>query len=197
MIKKVLLILSIFVFAQNLNANEQINLVKKQLLQTIDNVVVIVKDKNISKEIRNNKIINAITPIFNFKLMAKLSLGKVWKQLKKSDQELFIKLYVQRMKQSYSSKLDSYSDEKVKIVNIKQTKRNRIVITTNLTNEDNNLEILYKFYKLKRAKKDKDNWLIYDVEILGVSILKTDKAQFKEFLQTKNISELMNVLAKQ
>ena len=49
----------------------------------------------------------------------------------------------------------------------------------------------------KDKVRNKDKWLIYDVEILGVSILKTDKAQFKEFLQTKSISELMDALAKQ
>ena len=57
------------------------------------------------------------------------------------------------------------------------------------------MEIVYKFYKPKKPISGKDKWLIYDVEILGVSILKTDKAQFREFLQTKTIFELMKELS--
>ena len=67
----------------------------------------------------------------------------------------------------------------------------RLELVTNLISKDTKLEISYKFYKPKRLKMDKDSWLIYDVVILGVSILKTDKAQFREFLQTKTIKELM------
>ena len=67
---------------------------------------------------------------------------------------------------------------------------------SDLVSDDEKLEIVYKFYKPKRQKESKHSWLIYDVEILGVSILKTDKAQFKEFLQTKSIYELMDLLAK-
>jgi ABC-type transporter MlaC component len=59
------------------------------------------------------------------------------------------------------------------------------------------LEIAYKFHKPKVPLASKDKWLIYDVEILGVSILKTDMAQFKEFLQTKSMAELMDALEKQ
>ena len=54
---------------------------------TFENIIKIVKDKSLAKEQRNQKIVNAISPIFDFELMAKLSLGKVWKSLKKDDKK--------------------------------------------------------------------------------------------------------------
>ena len=189
--KKIIFVLvSLFILTQNLVANEQ-TILKDHFLNKINEVIVIVKDKNIEKEIRNSKIVEALTPMFDFTLMAKLSLGKKWKTLNSNDRTEFIKLYVERMKQSYSSKIDSYSDEKIEVTEIKQPKETRISLTTNLINKDNKLEISYKFYKPKKVRINKDNWLIYDVVILGVSILKTDKAQFKEYLQTKTIKDLM------
>jgi phospholipid transport system substrate-binding protein len=128
--------------------------------------------------------------------MAKLSLGKVWKKLNKSDKKQFVKLYVERMKQSYSSKIDAYSDEKVEVIKIKQPKSNRIELITDLVSKNDKLEISYKYYKPKKQKNGKDRWLVYDVIIIGISILKTDKAQFKEFLQTKTIDDLMEKLIK-
>ncbi len=181
------------IFTQSLVADEQENL-KKHFLHLIDKITLIVQDKTLTKEIRNANIVDLLTPTFDFELMAKLSLGKKWKKLSKQDKKRFITLYVKRMEQSYSSKLDSYSDEKVVIKELLQPKKNRIILITDLVSKDENLEIKYKFYKPKKPKKHKDTWLIYDVEILGISILKADKAQFKEFLRTKTIHELMDVL---
>jgi len=185
-----LVIISLFILSQNLVANEQL-ILKEHFLNKINEVIVIVKNKTLDKELRNSKIVNTLTPMFDFTLMAKLSLGKKWKQLNNSNQDKFVKLYVERMKKSYSSKIDAYSDEKIEVTKIKQPKSARMELITNLVSKETKLEISYKFYKPKNLKMDKDSWLIYDVVILGVSILKTDKAQFTEFLQTKTIEELM------
>jgi len=191
--KIIFLLASLFILSQNLVASEQ-TILKDHFLNKIDEVIEIVKDKTLEKTLRNSKIVESLTPMFDFTLMAKLSLGKKWKTLKRSDRKEFVHLYVERMKQSYSSKLDAYSDEKIEVTKVKQPKKNRIELVTNLISNDNKLEISYKFYKPKNLKMDKDSWLIYDVVILGVSILKTDKAQFREYLQTKTISELMGQL---
>lgn len=195
MIKKVILFFVTLMFAKGLFADEQKEL-KEHFLKKIDEVIIIVGEKNISKDDRNAKIVKSLTPMFDFELMAKLSLGNKWKELSKNDADKFVSLYVERMKQSYSSKIDAYKDEKVEIQSIKQEKDNKIAFITNLVGKDNKLEVVYKFYKPKEKITSKDTWLIYDVEISGVSILKTDIVQFKEFLQTKTIKDLMESLAK-
>lgn len=195
MIKKVILFFVALMFAKGLFADEQKEL-REHFLKKIDEVIVIVGEKNISKDDRNAKIVKSLTPMFDFELMAKLSLGNKWKELSKNDADKFVSLYVERMKQSYSSKIDAYKDEKVEIQSIKQEKDNKIAFITNLVGKDNKLEVVYKFYKPKEKITSKDTWLIYDVEISGVSILKTDIVQFKEFLQTKTIKDLMESLAK-
>ena len=186
---------SILVLAQSLVADEKTDL-RDNFLSLIDKVVVVTHNKSLSKDERNTKILNLLTPSFDFRLMAKLSLGKkAWKQLDIKDREKFTNLYITRMKKSYSAKLDSNSDGKVVVKKIQQLKKNRISLVTDFIGSDEKLDIVYKFYKPKKPISGKDRWLIYDVEILGVSILKTDKAQFREFLQTKTIFELMKELS--
>lgn len=194
--KKVLALGAVLFFAHDLAADESLEL-KEHFLKKIDEVILIVEDKGLSKNERNGNIVKSLTPMFDFELMAKLSLGNTWKELNSADRERFVKLYVERMKQSYSSKIDAYKDEKVEVKKIEQPQPNRIAFITDLVSKNEKLEIVYKFHKPKEKIASKDGWLIYDVEILGVSILKTDKAQFKEFLQTKSITELMDALAKQ
>lgn len=191
--KKIMMLCAVLVLAQGLFANEQTEL-KEHFLKKIDEVVLIVKDKTLSKDDRNSKIVKSLTPMFDFELMAKLSLGNTWKELNQADKDKFVKLYVERMKQSYSSKIDAYKDEKVEVTKIEQPKDNRITLSTDLVSEEDSLDIVYKYHKPKEKISNKDSWLVYDVEIKGVSILKADKAQFKEFLQTKSIHELMDVL---
>lgn len=193
--KKILVLCATVLFGQSLIANEQMEL-KEHFLNKIKEVISVVEDKKLSKSARNSNIIKTLTPMFDFELMAKLSLGSAWKDLKKEDKDKFVELYVERMKQSYSSKIDAYKDEKVEVKKIDQPQDGRIAFITDLVSKEEKLEIVYKFHKPKEKKGNKDSWLIYDVEILGVSILKTDIAQFKEFLQTKSIAELMDALAK-
>ncbi|QSZ41888.1 ABC transporter substrate-binding protein [Sulfurimonas aquatica] len=193
MLKRLLLICTVLLFTQNLAANDQTDL-KNHFLKMIDEVTLIIGDNSLNKSIRNKKIIDVLTPTFDFELMAKLSLGKSWKKLNSQDKQQFVELYVKRMEKSYSSKIDVYSGEKVEIKKIEQAKRNRIALVTDLISNDENLEIVYKFHKPKEKIKGKDKWLIYDVEILGVSILKTDKAQFREYLKEHGISGLLTKL---
>lgn len=193
-IKKILTAGIMLIFAHSLAASEQTEL-RDHFLAKIDEVIVVVKDKKLTKDKRNSDIIEILTPMFDFELMAKLSLGSGWKTLSDKDKEMFVKLYVERMKKSYSSKIDAYENEKVDVKKIEQPKDNRIALVTDLVSDKESFGIVYKFHKPKEQNSKKDSWLIYDVEILGVSILKTDMAQFKEFLQTKTITELMAVLA--
>ena len=192
MTKKALLLIAIFyttiAFATNINN------VKTNFTLTTNKIIKIIQNKKLDLQTRNDKIIEMITPMFDFKLMAKLSLGKTWKILDKQQQDEFVKLYVKRMKKSYSSKIDKYTNEKIVINDIQQIKKNRAILKTILITQDDKLEIIYKFYKPKKQRQNKNDWLIYDVVIAGVSIVKTDKAQFKAVLKETSIEALLDKL---
>jgi len=185
----------VFLMTTILNADTTTQ-IKKEFNNTFENIIKIVKDKSLAKEQRNQKIVNAISPIFDFELMAKLSLGKVWKSLKKDDKKAFVDAYVSRMKKSYSSKIDGFSDEKVVIKNIKQTKPNRIMLYSTIIANNEAIKINYKYYKAKSPKANKKSWLIYDVTIKGISIIKTDRTQFKAILKRESIKTLIEKMKK-
>ena len=185
----------VFLMTTILNADTTTQ-IKKEFNNTFENIIKIVKDKSLAKEQRNQKIVNAISPIFDFELMAKLSLGKVWKSLKKDDKKAFVDAYVSRMKKSYSSKIDGFSDEKVVIKNIKQIKANRIMLYSTIIANNEAIKINYKYYKAKSQKTNKKSWLIYDVTIKGISIIKTDRTQFKAILKRESIKTLIEKMKK-
>ncbi len=182
-----------FILAINIYALE-IEDIKINFQNMAIKIVKIVQDKTVTSDVRNDNIITTITPFFDFKLMAKLSLGRVWKTMDKAKQDKFIKLYVNRMKKAYSSKIDKYTDEKIVVNSIKQVKKTRVVLDTDLVNGDDKLEIIYKYYKPRKQLEGKHKWLVYDAVIAGVSLIKTDKAQFLEVIQDSSLDKLMEKL---
>jgi phospholipid transport system substrate-binding protein len=112
-------LMMVMVTSTMLSANT--DLLQKTFMKKIDQVIEVVLDKNITKENRNGKIVTLLSPMFDFELMAKLSLGKKWKTINKEDRKQFVRLYVERMKKSYSAKFDAYEDEKVLISSVENT----------------------------------------------------------------------------
>ena len=159
--------------------------VKAMTKERIGFVIGILKDTSVSKQERNAKIIAAVEPIFNFAQMAKLSLGKKhWKGLSKAQRKEFVEVFSQRLRESYLEKLDLYTDEEVAVEDAKRVKK-RIHVTTQLITKDDKKEMVYKFYKSKKG------WKVYDVVILGVSVVQTYRSQFNGFLQKDSVENLL------
>ncbi|MDX1295129.1 MAG: ABC transporter substrate-binding protein, partial [Sulfurimonadaceae bacterium] len=79
--------------------------------------------------------------------------------------------------------------QKVRIEPAKQTKKTRIEVPSYIIGHDGETEILYKFYRNKAGE-----WFIYDINIAGVSIIQTNRAQFAEYLKSASVSDLITKL---
>ena len=141
-------------------------------------------------EAKKKEIIEIVSPIFDFSLMAKLTLGrKFWPELTKEEKERFTELFVRRLKQSYLEKVTRYTCADVRIVyNAPIQVKKRIHIPTELISKDQKTSMLYKLYKSKHS------WKIYDMEIEGVSLVITYRSQFNQVLSGGTIDDLLTKL---
>ncbi len=154
-------------------------------------VISILQNKDVEQKEKEKQISKVVTPIFDFTLMAKLSLGrKHWPKLTPPQSEKFTKLFTERLKTSYLEKVKLYKDEKVLFKPTEQKKKNTISISTELIHNEKKIAIMYK---LRRVNK---HWKIYDVEIQGVSILLTYRSQFDEILRRGTVKDLLCRLEK-
>jgi phospholipid transport system substrate-binding protein len=155
--------------------------------ENIDNVVNVLQQKDLSIDEKASKIFPLLDSTFDYKLMSKLSLGqKVWLDISDKQRESFSKKFIAYMKNSYIDKLKLYTNEKASIKELKVMNPKRIWLITELSNDKNKYEIIYKFYP-----KGEDNWLIYDVNIIGVSLMRTYRAQFNDILKENSFDELL------
>lgn len=158
----------------------------------IDNATLILRDPKNQKEERAKKIFDIFDALFDYNLMSKLAIGgKQWGLLTPEKQNEFSKVFEKKLKNSYMEKLDLYTDEKIVIKNSEKIKDTRIHLTTHLMKNNEVYEIIYKFYKTPS-----NEWLIYDVDILGVSIIQAYRTQFADALAKESFEKLMTKLKK-
>ena len=158
--------------------------VRESLQGKIETAIGILRN-DLDQQEKNKQIVEVVMPMFNFPLMAKLTLGKkYWPDLTTRDQKKFTELFTQRLKEFYLNKLNNYTNEKVVFMKAKRAK-NKVKVPTQLIGKGDPVTILYKFYK------SKDEWLIYDVEIQGVSIISTYRSQFAQVLREGTVNDLL------
>jgi phospholipid transport system substrate-binding protein len=153
-------------------------------------VFSVLQKKDLSQPARKSEVVEIVTPMFDFKLMAKLSLGKkYWPDLSREHKERFTELFVERLRQSYLNKLTAYTDEKI-IYEPPVAVKKKVHVPTLLVSQGKKISMLYKLYS------SNNTWKIYDVEIQGVSIIRSYRSQFKEILQNGTFDELLQKMQK-
>ncbi len=177
-------VLGLLFFCQSVMAGDGTD-VEKILKHNLDAVFTILQKKDLDQQAKNSRIVEIVTPMFDFALMAKLSLGrKHWPGLSEEKKERFTELFITRLKASYLKNFTLYSDEKIVYEPPLQVKK-KIHIPTYLISKDKKISMLYKFFKAV------NDWKIYDLEIQGVSIIQSYRSQFSRILESGTVDDLL------
>ncbi len=186
--KFLVLVFSLLILSKSLFAIEE-SKIKDVMQEKIDNVIEILQQKDKTLKERTDKIFFIMDSLFDYNVMSQIALGKDWKNLSSEEKAEFTKLFEKKLKNSYIDKLDLYTNQKIKIDSLNKLNPKRIRLITYVIGKDDKYEIEYKFYK-----KSNDDWLIYDVNIIGVSIMQTYRQQFAGYLKDKSFKDLLLTL---
>ena len=95
-------VVSLLLFSQTAAADDKSEI--DNLLKTnLDAVFTILQKNDLDQQAKNKEIIDIVTPMFDFELMARLSLGKKhWSGLSQDKKERFIELFIKRLKASFT-----------------------------------------------------------------------------------------------
>ena len=151
---------------------------------TVDTVFAIINDTDLDQSVKKEKIMAVVTRIFNLPLMAKLTLGREhWTGLNSEQREEFTDLFIKQMKSTYLGQVELVADFKVLFERPIQQK-NKMTMLVRAKTKDEPIKILYKLYK------SKSQWQIYDVEIQGVSVIKSYGSQYSQVLKEGTYADL-------
>ncbi len=182
-------VLSLLIFSQVVAADDK-NAARELLETKIESALAVLQRKDLVQQEKNQKIVEIVEPIFDYNLMAKLTLGrKYWPGLSEKNRIRFTDLFVERLKATYIDKLSLYTDEKVTYEPPIQEGK-KIQIPTRVISKSNNIAMMYKLYKSSTG------WRIYDLEIEGVSLISSYRSQFYDILSKGTIEDLLLKLQK-
>ncbi|MGD8961232.1 MAG: ABC transporter substrate-binding protein [Desulfobacterales bacterium] len=188
--KTFLAVFGIFIFFSSFVVAGDKETAQDVLQSNLNAVFAVLEKKDLAKQAKQKMIEEIVTPMFDFQLMAKLSLGKKhWTGLTPEKKDRFTELFIKRLRQSYLNKLTAYTDEKIVYGSVVEVK-NKVHIPTDLVSKGKKISMVYKFYA------SQSGWRIYDVEIQGVSIIRSYRSQFAEILKNGTFEDLIAKMEK-
>lgn len=163
----------------------------EQLQPVIDRLITILDDDtlkgNEQKELRRSKIMDTISSGFDFKEMSRRVLGKTWNELSESERDYFVGQFTKLLENVYIGKLESYGGRTVDFV-AERIKGKRAQVTTLVPYEEAKIPIHYIM------QREVDKWMVYDINIEGVSLVRNYMEQFRAILRTQKYEGLIKTI---
>lgn len=164
-----------------------------QIREGVDRVFKILKDPELQGERkadqRRNAVVKAAGGIFDFREMAKRSLGQHWGKRTPVEREEFARIFAELVQRSYMSKVDQYRSEKIIIRGEKVDGDYAVVETTLPFGEGREIPIDYKMHNT--ADRWADRWKVYDLSVDGISLVANLHAQFNKIIWTSSYEGLV------
>ncbi len=163
-----------------------------QVRGTIDRVLAILQDpklKSKDKLVERRELLRRVIGArFDFAEMAKRSLGAEWRRLKPAQQQEFVELFTDLLRDAYVADIESYNGEKV--IYTRETQEERFATVDTILKSLNGTEYSIE-YRLHLIAKE---WKVYDVVIENVSIVNNYRAQFARVINRSAFDGLVRAL---
>lgn len=160
----------------------------EQLRNDVDAIVAILRMKNLDPEEKAERITVLVRQRFDFAAMSRLVLAVHWRRASGEQQSRFAELFADLLEANYRGRMEDYiseySNEYVEYVS-ETIRDGRALVETLLVTDAREIPISYKM--LRQGKE----WLIYDVAIEGVSLVRNFRGTYDEIVRREGIERLL------
>ncbi len=161
------------------------------LKPVLNDLTSVLADENLKgpahRDERRNKIMSLIKRGFDFREMSKRILGKTWRQIDDKERDHFVVLMTKLLENVYIGKLEGYTGQTIEFVE-ERVKGERAQVTTLIDDNNNKIPVHYIM------NKTDSGWMVYDINIEGVSLVRNYQEQFKSILRKDDYKGLVQVL---
>ena len=189
--KKIFLVLLFL----NLNILNVFSVEPDVFVQSTVNRASEILTKNISKEDKINNLKEIAKETVDIEGVGFYSLGSARKSLNNEQKIKYLELFEDYFLKSFSSRLSEYTNPEIDVLSKKVLSENYTIVNSVLkgTAERPEVKIDWRIYT-----KNKDNPLIRDLIIEGLSLARTQKEEFASILSSNdgNINSLFESLEK-
>ena len=178
-ISKYLFIFLIYI----LSVNNLYSIEPDVFVQSTVNRASKVLSENISKDSKIDKLKQIAIETVDIKGIGFYTLGSVRKNITENQKQKYSQLFTQYFLKSFSSRLAEYTNPEIDVYDKKFLNENYTIVNSLLkgTNERPEVKIDWRIYT-----KQKNNPLIRDLIIEGLSLARTQKEEFSSILNSNN-----------
>jgi len=137
-----------------------------------------------------------ITPVIehthDLPVIAKIAIGRHWKELTKEQQQEFTSTFRELSNSTYAGRFNSYSGEQFSLISEKPLKRNRVLVQTRFVKADGE-EIRFNYV----LHQTNDQWKIINIMVNGVSDLALKRTEYGGILKKDGFPALLQKLRTQ
>lgn len=137
---------------------------------------------------RREKIMSLIKRGFDFREMSKRVLGRTWQEIDAKERDRFTGLMTKLLENVYIGKLETYSGQTIEYA-AESIRDGRAQVSTFLV-DASGMKIPIHYIMHRTA----DSWMVYDINIEGVSLVRNYQEQFRSILRQENYEGLVKVL---
>jgi len=123
--------------------------------------------------------------LFDWQEMAQRSLGPHWRERSPAERQEFVPLFADLVERGYISKIEQYDGEKIQYTGERIEGDLATVRTKVITKQGTEIPIDYRMV-LRNGR-----WMIYDVDIEGVSLVANYRTQFNSVVRRSSYQELV------
>jgi len=135
---------------------------------------------------RRSAVRKIANEIFDFGEIARRSLGRYWQPLSEAQRTEFVGLFGDLLERSYISKIELYGGEKI-IYSGERVDGDLATVSTKIITK-NGTEVPVDYRLFRRGER----WMIYDINIEGVSLVSNYRTQFNKIIQTSGYNTLVD-----
>lgn len=184
MIKKRYYFLFLLVFSASVLAAAFTNPTAR-VKDSVDRVISVLKDKSLDRETRWDKIGVVINESFDFRSMSQSVLATNWKKATPEERQRFVEFFSQYLEDTYRSKIESYTNQKIEFVG-ETIRGKRAVVETLIVTDSTEIPVNYKL------KNNDGEWFAYDVVIEGVSLVNNYRSTFAAIVNNDGMNGLID-----
>lgn len=191
-ISKTLIVVSFLIMMLNQALSDEVLDKAKQFVSNLSQTTINIIENSASDSAKEQKLRDLFISSVDHMWMGKFAIGNHWRSLESDKQNEYLGVYKEYLIKSYVPNFKKYNKDKVNILDIKQTKDNEYLVSTEIIRQQG--EPIKVNYQLRLLQNSNGEFRIFDIIAEGVSLIITQRSDFGSIIARSGIDGLIDTL---
>lgn len=148
-------------------------------------------DGEVDLEAVRARLREIVLPHLDFITMTKLAVGRSWLEAEREQKRTLVEQFRELLVRTYTRALEEYDDQELEFLPLQSgAQADRVTVRSRVIPADGGSRIPVEY----SLRYHDGRWLVYDIEVDGVSLVTTYRSSFSEIVRQEGIEGLIEHL---